>query len=568
MKAAEGILPEIPGRPSSRGSSCRPTFLRRTLQKLGADGARWDEVNNNGGDADPLNVKKGHTFWPSNEQTREDPWQHDRCYVTDRCYLKGILTQDLERYRMAFAEDLRGQLSAVQLAVQETDVGGLTQRFLDEVNLVRKREQETQQECTQLKTHLNELLRLNANLRQHELINELDKVKKHTQKLEDDAVAIHDQSTKIGESAQAVAASTGQISELVSALSGTRSLVETVGQNVVAEVRKIMQTEMKLLKGSVEDVKVQVKRIETNQADAQRSQKDRAQAIDIAIKGLHEIITQNIEESSSERAAMAEKLSENICNLSEGMSSDVAAPPSSQIDSKGTATIMAAITKQKLMLTQHKQVVLERMDQVFEKTCDSLTELHTSVTQDLPAMLSQQINNMETAEEADAKKLKAECESLKRKVEKLTRELQKERETNDPAGTLRKLLDIEERGNVEINFRTGDVEVKRDIPFDPKNQKEEPLGEFKDEEVAVEIINDLYEIWDIFKVKMMIEGHTKGGEDGFWQTLADNRAKLVVDTLESMGADRSKLTSKGLPGELGLNKVGVVIHLDIFPKRA
>merc|ERR1712224_277600 len=128
-------------------------------------------------------------------------------------------------------------------------------------------------------------------------------------------------------------------------------------------------------------------------------------------------------------------------------------------------------------------------------------------------------------------------------------------------------MGIEDRGNVAINFRTGEVDVKRDIPFDPKNQQEEPLGEFKDEQVALEIIGDIFEIWDLFKVNLAIEGHTKGGENDFWQALANNRAQLIVDTLHGMGVDKKKMTSKGLPGKLGLNKVGVVVQLDIFPKR-
>jgi len=133
------------------------------------------------------------------------------------------------------------------------------------------------------------------------------------------------------------------------------------------------------------------------------------------------------------------------------------------------------------------------------------------------------------------------------------------------APMLMKLRTIEKRGNIAIDYRTGDVDLKREIPFDPKNPTEEPIGEFKDEALAIQILKDVAEVWEIFGVSMQVEGHTKGGEDDFWQALADNRAGLIVSTLETMGVDKHKMSSRGLPGKLGMNRVGVVIKLDVFP---
>merc|ERR1719191_2671906 len=50
--------------------------------------------------------------------------------------------------------------------------------------------------------------------------------------------------------------------------------------------------------------------------------------------------------------------------------------------------------------------------------------------------------------------------------------------TNDetPAKTLRQLLDIEDRGNVAIDYRTGEVELRREIEFIAKKEIEEPLA--------------------------------------------------------------------------------------------
>merc|ERR1719387_3229124 len=51
-----------------------------------------------------------------------DPWQHDSCFVWDRCYLKGVLVHDLERYRSALGEDIKQQLSALQETLKHADV--------------------------------------------------------------------------------------------------------------------------------------------------------------------------------------------------------------------------------------------------------------------------------------------------------------------------------------------------------------------------------------------------------------------------------------------------------------
>jgi hypothetical protein len=66
---------------------------------------------------------------------------------------------------------------------------------------------------------------------------------------------------------------------------------------------------------------------------------------------------------------------------------------------------------------------------------------------------------------------------------------------------------------------------------------------------------------------MKIEGHTKdigSGEPEFWQSLAEHRAALCATTLGEMGVESSMLSSIGLPGTRGNNRVEVVVKLDII----
>lgn len=60
-----------------------------------------------------------------------------------------------------------------------------------------------------------------------------------------------------------------------------------------------------------------------------------------------------------------------------------------------------------------------------------------------------------------------------------------------------------------------------------------------------------------------IEGHTKGGNTRFWQTLADDRARIVADLMVEHGANPKMITTVGLPGTTGLNETRTIVYFDI-----
>lgn len=149
-------------------------------------------------------------------------------------------------------------------------------------------------------------------------------------------------------------------------------------------------------------------------------------------------------------------------------------------------------------------------------------------------------------------------------LEKMANQLEKDLE-NAGTNLLRSLAQIESKGNVEINTRSGDVKILKDIAFVGKKPPQHPTAEFAADKDAHSVLDDVAAIWNHFQVPMRIEGHTKGGESEFWQELADNRAQLIVEALHKKGVVYEKMTAAGLPGKKGLNKVGVVVQLDIFP---
>jgi len=127
----------------------------------------------------------------------------------------------------------------------------------------------------------------------------------------------------------------------------------------------------------------------------------------------------------------------------------------------------------------------------------------------------------------------------------------------------RSLHRIEERGNVQVNFDSGDIQLIRPIKFAPRTTRDKPTAEFTQPEIADAICQDLASIMSLFVCPVTVEGHTKGGEGEFWQKLADQRAHVVVQRMVDNGADPTSIKSQGLPGTLGLNETVTKVRLDL-----
>jgi hypothetical protein len=122
---------------------------------------------------------------------------------------------------------------------------------------------------------------------------------------------------------------------------------------------------------------------------------------------------------------------------------------------------------------------------------------------------------------------------------------------------------VERRGNLRLNHQTGHVTLLAPLAFHPRTTKDEPTAVLRDPEIADAICRDLAELSQIFNCPMTIEGHTKGGQNDFWQTLADRRAMLIADKMVEFGANPNVLETRGLPGRLGKNEVRTEVYMDI-----
>lgn len=135
--------------------------------------------------------------------------------------------------------------------------------------------------------------------------------------------------------------------------------------------------------------------------------------------------------------------------------------------------------------------------------------------------------------------------------------------------TVANVNDVERRGNVRVNMRTGDIEVSKGMEFVPRNFTDLPSAAFRDLSAVEPVMQDIVELQKLFNVPLVVECHirvTKGGTEAFWQLLMQNRAELVAAHLESRGIEKRLMVPRGLPGKKGLNKACVVVRLEMFER--
>lgn len=106
------------------------------------------------------------------------------------------------------------------------------------------------------------------------------------------------------------------------------------------------------------------------------------------------------------------------------------------------------------------------------------------------------------------------------------------------------------RGNVSIDFDACSVVISKTIQF-ASRKPPDASAELQPDSLkeSDEIITDLATVLSAFQTKMIVEGHT-GSTDppGYWQALADNRAKLLVGLLEKKGVPKGVAIPRGSPG--------------------
>lgn len=139
---------------------------------------------------------------------------------------------------------------------------------------------------------------------------------------------------------------------------------------------------------------------------------------------------------------------------------------------------------------------------------------------------------------------------------------------------VQQVKEIEGRGNVALDLAKGALELKKGMEFKPKKPTEAPVAQFANEAVATAALSDASELVGMLAgVRVMVESHVKPagkGAEAFWEQLAVNRADLIREHLAVKAGENitSSIEAKGLPGKLGLNINAIVVKLDFSPGEA
>lgn len=120
--------------------------------------------------------------------------------------------------------------------------------------------------------------------------------------------------------------------------------------------------------------------------------------------------------------------------------------------------------------------------------------------------------------------------------------------------SMKRLKELESRGNIKINRQTGAVTLPRAMEFLQCMPNEEPTGRFANETAAMETLQDVACLAGIFEVAWMeleIRVKTvKGGSQDFFGRLATAQADLVREQFEAFRDDfpMQRITVKGTAG--------------------
>jgi len=153
-----------------------------------------------------------------------------------------------------------------------------------------------------------------------------------------------------------------------------------------------------------------------------------------------------------------------------------------------------------------------------------------------------------SAAHTEASELKAVTKELSEQLCESTRALDQARHASLCEG-MKRLKDIEGRGNLKINRQSGDVKLTTPLPFIvPAPKDHNPTAGFTDPGAARIILQDVAEVVRICDCQLDVTFAVKvpkGGAQPFWDELTQNRLNLVKDALMGNGIPDDYLLLRG-----------------------
>eukprot|EP00429_Kryptoperidinium_foliaceum_P036330 CAMPEP_0176161250 /NCGR_PEP_ID=MMETSP0120_2-20121206/82497_1 /TAXON_ID=160619 /ORGANISM="Kryptoperidinium foliaceum, Strain CCMP 1326" /LENGTH=545 /DNA_ID=CAMNT_0017498727 /DNA_START=58 /DNA_END=1695 /DNA_ORIENTATION=- len=143
--------------------------------------------------------------------------------------------------------------------------------------------------------------------------------------------------------------------------------------------------------------------------------------------------------------------------------------------------------------------------------------------------------------EAQVERVQRDVDELRSALAEATKALA-EMKTAPASQALSKVQEVEKRGRVRLDRKSGQVEVlSGGLDFVvPKTPGAEPLATFKDAALAEQAITDIAELWKLFDGPLDLEMHFRAGKGGnlaWWNSQATTQVACLKEKLGEAGID-------------------------------
>lgn len=479
-----------------------------------------------------------------------------------------LCSAELERFRQSFQQEAEQCLSRLKEAMSSTGLGPICQQFLE----ARKTDSE---ELHKLRSHIEELFRLNAQLRQQtldllsakelerlhgnigntcELMNRLlDKMQKERGSdlkslANDTAVAASKIFVEMMHNEWSTLKETWHLwrheeSQRFLSFKEHLELLETHmvknGEDMASHFAAQSRRMSDLSQLQTESLRAQEQRILEKVSKFQETMMEQLKPLE-AIQRL-EAKLELVALDAAAGAAVARKplaqganeelLNQKVSEIKEMLTDQVVPSletPLTEISKRLEDTLQVEAMRREVLTSQHEAETARLHSRRFEA---DMSELRLELSKF----------------KADA----ADTEKARKEIERIQREL------------LRNVREVEKRGNVRVNLQGGEIEALQGLDFATKKGGHEADAKLADPIAGAGTMADVMELQQLLNVSMVVEGHLKGSTNKAAQISADNRSRIVLRELVKRGMRPELLTSKGLPGTKGVNRHCVIVRMAI-----
>lgn len=596
----DGVLepqPPLSWRPrSARSRKAHPqapsSFLEQTLSKLHGDSSRAGVEGLPF--KQPLPPAEARPERPEACPRRADASDPSRPFAA----------VEIERWRKVFAEEAQTAVRAMRAVVEDSNLSRIA-------SMLDTWHESGSNEVTQLREHVEELLKLNCSLRQ----NTLDQLS--TDEFVRLRSSVVDMSDRLDELMVAQRRGHGYDLGALAEQTAERA-VETLSSDVTSlaalwhrgcdeqrECRRDDEERWAKVLGHLERVQERLGRLEAsfgNQSDMLRV--DAEMVNRQALKQLDARLQKEMEEERSQLTRqITGALREEVGGLLEGSVPRFADLVEGELRGSREALLRKveaasaegrrreqALTQavEELRAASRRRDREDVEDNTLSATAfgDALRELHQRLDRmdgdyreevrcwrreaekqgdhTAKARTELEVSRTEAkAREAEAERLAGEGRELRGQLQSLQEEI--ESSTAIPASELlRKIKELEARKNIRIDLKSATVETVKNLDFEIKKTSEGPEMVFKDSRLAERVLRDIAELAMLLSAPLVVESYAKGNNPDAAAQSASSRAALVKEQLKSLGVEEELMGTKGVAGNKNSKGPSLIIRFDVF----